>query len=103
MPRMLSRSAVRLPSSSPSSAIRSKKLVGGSCLLSPTTTACLPRTSAPSASTGRTWLASSNTTRSKPTDPGGMYLAIESGLIMNTGLMLCTARPASFMSFLTGM
>ena len=32
---MLSRSAVWLASSSPPSAIRSKKLVGGSCLLSP--------------------------------------------------------------------
>ena len=58
---------------------------------------------APRASTGRTWLASSNTTRSKATEPGGMYLAIDSGLIMKTGLMLWMARPASFMSRRTAM
>ena len=39
---------------------------------------------------------------SKSTDPGGMYFAIESGLIMKTGLMLWIALPASLMSRRTG-
>ena len=94
-PRTLSRSAVTLSSSASSAPIkRSKKLVGGSCLPSPTTTTCLPRAIAPRASTGLTWLASSKTTRSKSRAPGSRKLAIESGLIMKTGLIAWMASPA---------
>ena len=40
-------------SSSPESSMRSKKLVGGNCFGSPTTTNCDPRAMAPSDSSGR--------------------------------------------------
>ena len=43
---------------------------------------------APKASTGLTWLASSNTTKSKSNVAGGMYVAIDIGLIMKTGLIV---------------
>ena len=39
---------------------------------------------------------------SNETEPGGMYLAIESGLIMKTGLMLWIALPALLMRVRTG-
>jgi len=51
------------PSSSSSAETILKKLVGESCLSSPTMTICRPRARTPSASSGGTWLASSITTR----------------------------------------
>ncbi len=47
----------------------------------------------PNASTGRTWLASSKTTRSKSTLSGGKYFGTDMGLIMNTGLRAWMAFP----------
>lgn len=41
---------------------------------------------APKASTGRTWLASSKITKSKLAEPGGRYLAMESGAHHEDGL-----------------
>ncbi|MNE67375.1 hypothetical protein D3C80_1629770 [compost metagenome] len=86
MLRMLSISAVDASSSS-SSISRLKKSVGGICRVSPTTTTCFPRMIAPNASTAFTWEASSNTTTSNSTLPGGRKFAIDIGLIMNTGLI----------------
>ena len=103
IPRMLCRSDVTFSSSSISVFILSKKLVGGNCLVSPTTTSCLPRIIAPSASTGLTWLASSNITKSNSITPGGKKLAMDMGLIIQTGLMACIARPASSTSLRIGI
>ncbi|MNS98946.1 hypothetical protein D3C72_1333290 [compost metagenome] len=91
-------SPVSVSSSSSTAPTLSKKLVGGIWRLSPTTTTRLPRSSAPKASTGLTCEASSKMTRSKFTLPGGRKLAIESGLIIKTGLMAWTAEPARSIS-----
>jgi len=82
-----------------------KKRVGGSCLSSPTTTSCRLRATAPSASTGRTWLASSISIKSKdkPSSPSrSKNCATLIGLIMNTGLTAWIACPASLSSRRSG-
>jgi hypothetical protein len=104
---MLSMSVTRVPASSSSSVpppvIFEKKAVGGSCFGSPTTTTCFARATAPSASTGWIWLASSMTSRSKSNRPGARNCATDKGLIMNTGFSACTAGAAFSMRRRIGM
>ena len=104
---MLSMSAAVATSSESSSAdiIWSKKLVGGSWLVSPITTAVLALRNAPRASSGLTCYASSKITTSNWSWLllGSRYWAIERGLIMKQGFILFTVPPASFRSFLRGI
>ena len=71
----------------------SKKLVGGSCLESPTTTADVARDSAPSASASGTCDASSNTTKSKGGNAGSRCMAALSGLASTIGFTAANAPP----------
>ena len=73
----LSRSSLSKFSSSVWFAV--KKLVGGSCLGSPTTTTLSPRAMAPTASAVGSCEASSNTTMSNFGKVGSMYCATEMG------------------------
>src|SRR5450830_151368 len=77
---MLSRSPSTTSTSPSVLSLRPKKLVGGSCLGSPTITTCLPRAMAPMASHTGICEASSNTTRSKLLASAERYCAIDSGL-----------------------
>ena len=105
--RMLSLLSVIASSSSSSASVSSppslvKKLVGGSCLESPTTTSCFPRTTAPMASSGRSCEASSMMMRSKVCRPPRKYCATERGLIMKHGLSARSAPPARLTSWRMG-
>ena len=62
-----------------------KKVVGGSCRLSPAMTACRPRSSDVTASSGSTWLASSKITTSNSGRSPGMSWLTESGLAIQHG------------------
>ena len=82
-------------SSSSMVALASAKLVGGICLLSPTTTTDFARPIAPTASATRICDASSNTTMSKTPGLAGKKRATESGLI-NVHGRICVIRSPKF-------
>ncbi|MNT00368.1 hypothetical protein D3C72_1347980 [compost metagenome] len=72
-----------------------KKLVGGSCISSPTTMICGARYSAGTASSTGIWLASSKITTSKRSAASGSVSDTDSGLISQMGFMSRTTRPVS--------
>ena len=89
--------------SSPPTAVLPKKLVGGICCGSPTTTTCLPRAITPIASQTSICEASSNTMRSNGSISMSRNCATESGLIRKHGLYLATRSPLSARSLRTGV
>ena len=87
--RILSRSSPIRPSSSASSSPFWKKLVGGSCFVSPTMMALSPRARAPMASQTGICEASSKMTTSNFILPAVKNCAMDRGLIKRQGVSCC--------------
>ena len=81
---------------------RPKKLVGGSCLGSPTMTTCLARAMAPMASQTGICEASSKMTMSKLLVSALRYWAMDSGLISRQGVRRSTAEGICSSSWRSG-